>query len=35
MFLIDAHILIALGDADHVHHGRALRFFEKHAVTLG
>ena len=35
MFLLDANILIALGDADHVHHGRALLFFEKHAVTEG
>jgi uncharacterized protein len=35
MFLLDANVLIALGDADHVHHDRAMRFFGGHAVTGG
>lgn len=35
MFLLDANILIALADTDHVHHGRAMRFFGGHAVTEG
>lgn len=35
MYLLDANLLIALGDADHVHHGRATRFFETRAVVVG
>jgi len=35
MFLLDANILIALGDADHVHHDRAMRFFAQQAIAEG
>ena len=35
MFLFDANLLIALGDADHPHGDAALRFFEEHAVLAG
>lgn len=35
MYLLDANILIALGDADHTHHHRAMRFFGDHAVSSG
>jgi toxin-antitoxin system PIN domain toxin len=33
--LLDANVLIALGDAGHRHEAPALRFFEQHAVTDG
>lgn len=33
--LLDASVLIALGDAGHVHEKAALRFFEKEAVPGG
>jgi len=33
--LLDARVLIALGDAGHVHESAALRFFEREAVTGG
>ena len=33
--LLDASVLIALGDAGHVNEGAALRFFEREAVTSG
>ena len=35
MFLLDTNVLIALGDADHVHHDRAMGFFSEQAVTSG
>jgi toxin-antitoxin system PIN domain toxin len=35
MFLLDANVLIALGDAQHPHGDAALRFFEVHAVPAG
>src|SRR6478752_3380170 len=35
MFLLDANILIALGDAGHAHHGIAMRFFEERAIKDG
>lgn len=35
MFLLDANILIALGDAGHTHHGLAMRFFEEEAIKHG
>jgi hypothetical protein len=35
MFLLDANVLIALGDARHPHGDAALRFFEVHAVPSG
>jgi len=33
--LLDASVLIALGDAGHVHEDAAMRFFEREAVTGG
>lgn len=33
--LLDASVLIALGDAGHVHEKAALRFFEKEAIAGG
>ncbi len=33
--LLDANVLIALGDATHDHAGAALDFFENHAVREG
>lgn len=33
--LLDANVLIALGDAGHVHEAAAMRFFESEAVTGG
>jgi len=33
--LLDASVLIALGDAGHAHEGAALRFFEREAVPGG
>jgi predicted nucleic acid-binding protein len=33
--LLDANVLIALGDADHPHRVAALRFFEKTATVQG
>jgi len=33
--LLDASVLIALGDAGHVHEAAAMRFFEREAVTGG
>ena len=35
MFLLDANILIALGDADHVHHQAAQEFHEGSAMRAG
>ena len=35
MFLLDANVLIALGEAQHPHGDSALRFFEEHAVREG
>lgn len=35
MILLDANVLIALGDADHPHRAAALRFFEHRAVREG
>ncbi len=33
--LLDASVLIALGDAGHVHEAAALRFFEREAISGG
>lgn len=35
MYLLDANVLIALGDASHVHGNAAIRFFENEAVRDG
>lgn len=35
MFLLDANVLIALGDANHAHGDAAIRFFENEAVRAG
>ena len=35
MFLLDANVLIALGDAGHAHGDAAIRFFEEEAVRSG
>lgn len=35
MYLLDAHVLIALGDASHRHGDAAIRFFEGEAVRAG
>ena len=35
MFLFDANLLIALGEAGHIHGDAALRFFTEHAVRDG
>lgn len=35
MYLLDVNVLIALGDANHVHGDAAVRFFEEVAVPAG
>lgn len=35
MYLLDANVLIALGDADHVHHVSVLAFFMSEAIRHG